>query len=91
MEKIEIDMIHNIEELAELQKELTKYLRGDLRIKKLIEEIKDVEIAIANIKEHFRLGLTNCPKCNNFVLIEKNKDHGVCDSCGKIFYHKKGK
>lgn len=53
MIKIEKDMIHNIEELAELQKELTKFLRGDLRRKKLIEEVHDVEIAIENIKEAF--------------------------------------
>lgn len=44
------DMIHNIEELSELQKELTKWLRGGLRKEKLNKEIKDVEIALKNIK-----------------------------------------
>jgi hypothetical protein len=53
MDKIEKDMIHNIEELAELQKELTKFLRGKLRREKLIEEIADVEIALKNIKKYF--------------------------------------
>lgn len=53
MDKIEKDMIHNIEELAELQKELTKFLRGKLRREKLIEEIADVEIVLKNIKKYF--------------------------------------
>ena len=53
MDKIEKDMIHNIEEMAELQKELTKFLRGKLRREKLIEEIADVEIVLKNIKKYF--------------------------------------
>jgi len=46
-----IDMVHNIEELAELQKELTKWVRGKLRKDKLLEEIQDVKIAIENIEK----------------------------------------
>mgnify|MGYP001636544259 CR=1 FL=1 len=53
-EKFMIDMVHNIEELAELQKEITKWVRGDLRIKKLIEEIEDVEIALNNIRKYLK-------------------------------------
>lgn len=50
-----INIIHDIEELAELQKELTKALRGKLRRKKLIEEFIDVEIAMKNIKDIFKI------------------------------------
>jgi hypothetical protein len=46
-----IDMVHNIEELAELQKELTKWVRGKLRKDKLINELNDVYIAIENIEK----------------------------------------
>jgi hypothetical protein len=46
-----IDMVHNIDELAELQKELTKWVRGKLRKDKLIQELNDVYIAIENIEK----------------------------------------
>jgi hypothetical protein len=46
-----IDMVHNIEELAELQKELTKWVRGKLRKDKLTQELNDVYIAIENIEK----------------------------------------
>lgn len=42
-----------IEELAELQKELTKYLRGDLRRGKMLEEMADVEIMLTQLKVIF--------------------------------------
>jgi hypothetical protein len=51
MNKFEVDMVHNIEEMAELSKELIKWLRGTKRQSKLLEELKDVEIAIENIKK----------------------------------------
>jgi hypothetical protein len=51
MDKFEIDMIHNIEEFSELQKEITKWLRNKLRKDKLIQEIIDVEISLNNLKE----------------------------------------
>lgn len=39
-----------IEECAELQKEVTKLLRGKERLHKLIEEIGDVEIMLTSLK-----------------------------------------
>lgn len=47
---IEKQCIIAIEEMAELQKELTKDLRGIGEIKNLIEEIADVEIMIEQLK-----------------------------------------
>lgn len=46
----ENQLIVAIEELSELQKELTKALRGKLRIEKLLEEIADVEIILEQLK-----------------------------------------
>ena len=46
-----------IEELAELQKELTKQLRGNGNINHIISEIADVEIMIEQLKIIF-----NCKK-----------------------------
>jgi hypothetical protein len=69
MTQFEKDMIHNIEELSELQKELTKALRGKVRKDKLIEEVVDVEIALSNIREHFNISGEQLNK----VLREKNE------------------
>jgi NTP pyrophosphatase (non-canonical NTP hydrolase) len=49
-ERFVIDMVHNMEELAELQKEISKWVRGSIRRDKLIEEINDVEIALVNLR-----------------------------------------
>lgn len=46
----ENQLIVAIEELSELQKELTKALRGKLRIEKLLEEMADVEIILEQLK-----------------------------------------
>lgn len=43
-------LIVAIEELAELQKELTKTLRGKSNISNLLEEVADVEIMLEQIK-----------------------------------------
>lgn len=42
-----------IEELAELTKELTKFLRGDGSISKLAEEVADVEIMLEQLRSMF--------------------------------------
>lgn len=47
-----------IEELAELQKELTKALRGMPCINNISEEVADVEIMLEQIKQIFRLGIS---------------------------------
>jgi NTP pyrophosphatase (non-canonical NTP hydrolase) len=48
-------MIHNVEELAELQKEISKWARGYIRQNKLEEEIKDVLISIENIQKWLKI------------------------------------
>jgi hypothetical protein len=50
-------IIVGIEELAELQKELTKQLRGNGNINHIVSEIADVEIMIEQLKIIF-----NCKK-----------------------------
>lgn len=45
-----------IEELSELQKELTKYLRGNLNTEHLIEEIADCIIMIDQMILKFNIG-----------------------------------
>lgn len=47
-----------IEELAELQKELTKALRGMPCINNISEEVADVEIMLEQIRQIFNLGLS---------------------------------
>jgi NTP pyrophosphatase (non-canonical NTP hydrolase) len=44
-----IDMLHNVEELSELQKEIIKFARGKLRLRSMRQEINDVNIAIGNL------------------------------------------
>lgn len=56
--------ICTIEELAELQKELTKQLKGEGNISHIAEEIADCEIMLAQIKYIFNL--------NNEVLKQRN-------------------
>ena len=43
------------EEMAELQKELCKALRGKIVIKNIAEEIADVEIMLEQLKEYYKL------------------------------------
>ena len=43
-------MIVAIEEMAELQKEVTKFIRGDIRFDEICEEIADVEIMIEQLR-----------------------------------------
>lgn len=50
-------IIVGIEELAELQKELTKQLRGNGHINHIVSEIADVEIMLEQLKIIF-----NCKK-----------------------------
>jgi hypothetical protein len=49
-EKFLIDMLHNVEELSELQKEVIKFARGKLRLRNMRKEINDVNIAVGNIQ-----------------------------------------
>lgn len=44
-----------IEEFSELTKELTKYLRGQIRIEKLVEELSDALLCAYYVKEFFNI------------------------------------
>jgi len=57
-----ISLVHDIEELSELQKELCKYLRGHENRDKIIEELADVEIALNDIKAKFDIREANIKK-----------------------------
>lgn len=52
---IECQFIVAFEELAELQKELSKHIRGNNNIDKIAEEIADVEIMIEQLKIYFNI------------------------------------
>lgn len=54
---LELQMIVCIEEMSELTKELTKTIRKKGNINNIIEEIADVEITTAEIKQY--LGIKN--------------------------------
>lgn len=49
----ERQIIVAVEELSELTKELTKYLRGNSNFNEISEEMADVEIAIGELKIMF--------------------------------------
>lgn len=53
-EKSQITMV--FEEMAELQKELCKHLRGKTNIENIADEIADVEIMFEQMKLHFDIG-----------------------------------
>lgn len=48
-------LIIAIEELSELQKELTKNLRGYDNKKHIVEEIADVQLVLEELKEYFKI------------------------------------
>lgn len=78
-EKNKLNLIHDIEELAELSKELTKALRGKLRRDKLVEEIIDVKVSICRIQEVFDIDdneIKLCNKCKEYYL-----SNGKCLQC----------
>lgn len=55
---LEKQLIVAIEEMAELQKELTKILRGIGDIDHLAEEVADAEIMLEQIRYFYGLGLS---------------------------------
>ena len=55
---LEKQLIVAIEEMAELQKELTKILRGTGDIDHLVEEVADAEIMLEQIRYFYGLGLS---------------------------------
>jgi|GEM_PF-5881255 len=48
------DLVHNMEELAELIQALSKWIRGQPNFENIDEEIKHVEYVIKNLKEHLQ-------------------------------------
>lgn len=70
----ECQVIVAIEELAELQKELTKFLRRHLNRVNLSEEIADVEIMVEQLKKMFKCekqveDIKNCKLERTYNLI----------------------
>ena len=55
---LEKQLIVAVEEMAELQKELTKILRGQGDSDRLAEEVADAEIMIEQIRYFYGLGLS---------------------------------
>ena len=55
---LEKQLIVAVEEMAELQKELTKILRGTGDIDHLVEEVADCEIMLEQIRYFYGLGLS---------------------------------
>ena len=53
-EKAQVAMV--FEEMAELQKELCKHLRGKRNVENIAGEIADVEIMVGQMKLHFDIG-----------------------------------
>lgn len=51
----EIQEIICIEELSELQKELTKHLRGEENWDHIVEEIADVQLMIYQMQHYFQI------------------------------------
>lgn len=52
---IEMQLIMMLEECAELQKEVTKYIRGNNNIEAIAEEIADVSIVISQLVGFFNI------------------------------------
>jgi len=53
---LEFQIVMVFEEMAELQKELCKFIRGGVKIEDLTEEIADVEIMLEQMKFAFQVG-----------------------------------
>lgn len=76
-DKFILDMIHNIEELAELQKEITKWCRGNIRKNKLEEEITDTLISLKNIHKWLKIKYnTNNDIMDNEYFEKLLKEYG---------------
>lgn len=56
------DLVVAMEELSELQKEISKALRDKADINHITEEIADVEIVIEKLKKQFNISDSNIEK-----------------------------
>lgn len=60
------DLVVAMEELSELQKEISKALRDNADINHITEEIADVEIVIEKLKKQFKISNSNIEKWKKF-------------------------
>lgn len=60
------DLVVAMEELSELQKEISKALRDKADINHITEEIADVEIVIEKLKKQFNISDSNIEKWKQF-------------------------
>lgn len=60
------DLVVAMEELSELQKEISKALRDKADINHITEEIADVEIVIEKLKKQFNISNSNIEKWKQF-------------------------
>lgn len=56
---LQYDLIHNIQELGELNHALTKWLMGKADWDNINEEIEHAEFAINNVKQYLKRGKLN--------------------------------
>ena len=68
-----MQLIVAIEELSELQKELTKYIRGKSDREHLIEEIADVQLMIDELKEYFNISQISIYRMKRKKIIRTQK------------------
>ena len=68
----ELQLIVAIEELAELQKALTKHLRGKQDFGNIVEELADVEIVLEQLNQYFDCDLLVARKIAD--KLERTKD-----------------
>ncbi|WP_290063422.1 hypothetical protein [Paraclostridium bifermentans] len=60
------DLVVAMEELSELQKEISKALRDKSDINHITEEIADVEVVIEKLKKQFNISNYNIEKWKRF-------------------------
>lgn len=67
------DLVVAMEELSELQKEISKALRDKLNIVNLTEEIADVEIVAEKLKKKFNINDLDIEKWKKYKLTRNSK------------------
>ena len=68
-----MQLIVALEEMSELQKEITKALRGDLNQMHLAEELADATIMLEQVRQMFNLNEPVCEMMDSKILrLQKN-------------------
>lgn len=65
---VNLQLVMAIEEMSELQKEMTKAIRGKQRISAIIEEVSDVQIMLEQIKLIFNISENEITSVIDFKL-----------------------